>query len=85
MIKLYGEIKEKSICIFCLSNGRYNHSYTTTNNLPILKKSRKMIQCIIERLYIFIAYMDEYMKDWRKVRKELNDCRLDYYEAQFRE
>ena len=22
------------------------------------------------------------MKEWRTIRKELNDCRLDYYEAQ---
>ena len=27
----------------------------------------------------FISYMDLYMKDWRAVRKELNDLRLDYY------
>ena len=31
---------------------------------------------------IFIAYMDMYMKNWREVRKELNDLRLDYYEFQ---
>ena len=30
----------------------------------------------------FIAYMDIYMKNWRAVRKELNDSRLDYYDAQ---
>ena len=30
----------------------------------------------------FIAYMDMYMKNWRAVRKELNDLRLDYYDAQ---
>ena len=30
----------------------------------------------------FIAYMDMYMKNWRAVRKELNDSRLDYYDAQ---
>lgn len=30
----------------------------------------------------FIAHMDKYMPDWRDVRKELNDSRLDYYEAQ---
>lgn len=30
----------------------------------------------------FIAYMDMYMKNWRAVRKELNDSKLDYYEAQ---
>lgn len=28
---------------------------------------------------VFISYMDLYMKDWRAVRKELNDLRLDYY------
>ena len=31
---------------------------------------------------IFIADMDMYMKNWREVRKELNDLRLDYYEFQ---
>ena len=30
----------------------------------------------------FIAYMDMYMKNWRAVRKELSDSRLDYYDAQ---
>ena len=30
----------------------------------------------------FIARMDRYMPNWREVRKELNDSRLDYYEAQ---
>lgn len=30
----------------------------------------------------FIAYMDMYMKNWRAVRKELNDSRLDSYDAQ---
>lgn len=30
----------------------------------------------------FIAYMAMYMKNWRAVRKELNDSRLDYYDAQ---
>lgn len=30
----------------------------------------------------FIGYMDMYMKNWRMVRKELNDLRLDYYDAQ---
>lgn len=30
----------------------------------------------------FIAHMDKYMPNWRGVRKELNDSRLDYYEAQ---
>ena len=30
----------------------------------------------------FIAYMNMYMKNWRAVRKELNDSRLDYYDAQ---
>ena len=28
---------------------------------------------------VFISCMDLYMKDWRAVRKELNDLRLDYY------
>lgn len=26
---------------------------------------------------VFISYMDLYMKDWRMMRKELNDLRLD--------
>lgn len=30
----------------------------------------------------FIAHMDRYMPNWREVRRELNDSRLDYYEAQ---
>jgi predicted metal-dependent hydrolase/DNA-binding Xre family transcriptional regulator len=30
----------------------------------------------------FIAHMDRYMPSWREIRKELNDSRLDYYEAQ---
>ncbi len=31
---------------------------------------------------IFIANMDRYMPNWREIKKELNDSRLDYYEAQ---
>ena len=30
----------------------------------------------------FIGYMDLYMKNWRAVRKQLNELRLDYYEVQ---
>lgn len=30
----------------------------------------------------FIANMDRFMPNWREIRKELNDSRLDYYEAQ---
>ena len=30
----------------------------------------------------FIAHMDRHMPNWREIRKELNDSRLDYYEAQ---
>lgn len=30
----------------------------------------------------FIAHMDKYMPNWREIRKELNDSRLDHYEAQ---
>lgn len=30
----------------------------------------------------FIAHMDRHMPNWREARKELNDSRLDYYEAQ---
>lgn len=29
----------------------------------------------------FVEYMDLYMKNWRMVRKELNEKRLDYYEG----
>ncbi len=31
---------------------------------------------------VFISHMDRYMPNWREIRKELNDSRLDYYEAQ---
>jgi len=39
---------------------------------------------LIERTHnsVFVTYMDQYMKDWRTIRKELNDCRLDYYVGQ---
>lgn len=30
----------------------------------------------------FIADMNRFMPNWREIRKELNDSRLDYYEAQ---
>lgn len=30
----------------------------------------------------FIAYMDLYMPNWREIKKELNDQKLDYYDAQ---
>ena len=30
----------------------------------------------------FITYMDMYMPNWREVRKDLNDRKLDYYDAQ---
>ena len=30
----------------------------------------------------FIAHMDRFMPNWREVRKELNDARLDYYAPQ---
>lgn len=30
----------------------------------------------------FTSYMDLYMKNWRDIRKELNDSRLDYYVPQ---
>lgn len=30
----------------------------------------------------FTTHMDRYMPNWREIRKELNDSRLDYYEAQ---
>ena len=31
---------------------------------------------------VFLSYMDLYMKNWRDIRKELNDSRLDYYVPQ---
>ncbi|WP_068540671.1 YgjP-like metallopeptidase domain-containing protein [Olegusella massiliensis] len=39
---------------------------------------------LIERTHnaTFISYMDLYMPNWREVRKELNDRKLDYYDAQ---
>jgi len=30
---------------------------------------------------VFVNNMDTYMPNWREIRKELNDSRLDYYEA----
>ena len=61
-------------------------------NLQLVQKPIHCLEYVIlhelihlaERTHnsIFLAYMDEYMKDWRKIRKELNDCRLDYYEGQ---
>ena len=38
---------------------------------------------LIERKHnnTFISFMDLYMKNWRNIRKELNDFRLDYYET----
>ena len=61
-------------------------------NLQLAQKPVKCLEYVIlhelihlkERTHnsIFIAYMDMYMKNWREVRKELNDLRLDYYEFQ---
>lgn len=31
---------------------------------------------------LFVAYMDKYMPNWRDIRRELNDRKLDYYEPQ---
>ena len=31
---------------------------------------------------LFVTYMDKYMPNWRDVRRELNDRKLDYYEPQ---
>lgn len=30
---------------------------------------------------VFIAHMDRHLPNWREIRKELNDSRLDYYES----
>lgn len=61
-------------------------------NLQLAQKPIECLEYIIlhelihlrERTHnsTFIAYMDMYMKNWRAVRKELNDSKLDYYEAQ---
>ena len=32
---------------------------------------------------VFIEHMDRYMPNWREIRKELNDSRLDYYETHY--
>lgn len=39
---------------------------------------------LIERKHnaTFTAYMDMYMPNWRDIRRELNDRKLDYYDAQ---
>lgn len=39
---------------------------------------------LVERTHnaTFISYMDLYMPNWRDIRKELNDRKLDYYDAQ---
>ena len=60
-----------------------------------LQLAQKPIECLeyvilhelihlLERTHnsTFVAYMDLYMKDWRAVKKELNDSKLDYYDAQ---
>ena len=61
-------------------------------NLQLAQKPVECLEYVIlhelihlkERTHnsIFIAYMDMYMINWREVRKELNDLRLDYYEFQ---
>ena len=61
-------------------------------NLQLVQKPIECLEYVIlhelihlrERTHnsTFIAYMDMYMKNWRAVRKELNDSKLDYYEAQ---
>ena len=59
------------------------------SNLQLAQKPIECLEYVIlhellhlkERTHnsVFISYMDLYMKDWRAVRKELNDLRLDYY------
>ena len=61
-------------------------------NLQLAQKPVECLEYIIlhelihllERTHnsTFVAYMDLYMKDWRAVKKELNDSKLDYYDAQ---
>lgn len=61
-------------------------------NLQLAQKPIECLEYVIlhELLHLrerthnttFIAYMDLYMKNWREVRKILNDSRLDYYDAQ---
>ena len=61
-------------------------------NLQLAQKPLECLEYVIlhelvhlrERTHnaTFVAYMDLYMKNWRAVRKELNDSRLDYYDAQ---
>lgn len=61
-------------------------------NLQLAQKSYRCLDYIIlhELTHLitrkhdatFIAHMDRYMPNWREIRKELNDSRLDYYEAQ---
>ena len=58
-------------------------------NLQLAQKPIECLEYVIlhELLHLkerthnsdFISCMDLYMKDWRAVRKELNDLRLDYY------
>ena len=58
-------------------------------NLQLAQKPIECLEYVIlhellhlkERTHnsVFISYMDFYMKDWRAVRKELNNLRLDYY------
>lgn len=60
-------------------------------NLQLAQKPVECLEYVIlhellhlrERTHnsVFISYMDLYMKDWRAVRKELNDLRLDYYNS----
>ena len=61
-------------------------------NLQLAQKPLECLEYVIlhelihlrERTHnaTFIAYMDLYMKNWRAIRKELNDSRLDYYDTQ---
>ena len=73
----------------------YTATSDTTQISHYLQLAQKPVECLEyvilhelihlkERTHnsIFIAYMDMYMKNWREVRKELNDLRLDYYEFQ---
>ena len=60
-------------------------------NLQLVQKPVQCLEYIIlhELIHLkerthnanFIAYMDLYMKNWRSVRKELNDLKLDYFEG----
>lgn len=58
-------------------------------NLQLVQKPVECLEYVIlhelmhlrERNHsaVFLAYMDLYMRNWRAVRRQLNDARLDHY------